>query len=621
MTWFPAAAPRTGLWLAVSLSCSACLLPAQSWQIPERGVAHYKRQRQMEPAQPPGGLSLPRTPMPPLLFAGELDKKRQYLEYGTADLRDLGALLAFDLRRIKSRGRYEWRMDAIPHLPPLVLKIQADKPDAEGWQQLRVAFDAPPAPGARTGQTSAQGKLEIRRRFDAQRGVIAAFSSKMTVEVQRGNQPAGPARLQVDDEWTFDRVTSNRPVGFTSRVAATIREGRERLLRQLKRMRLPEPPPEQNGGGHFVDRQAGSLALVLLTLVKAGVDKRDTQLVAGFDLLRQHALRDTYTLSVALMAMEALYAPGGEREALIEGRQKAPARRVLSAADRKLAEEWTSALLGNFDITRKPKNTLRFHYVKGSSSYDNSNTQYALLGLYSAYLCGVEIPDHVWMAQARHWLQDLQRSDDKRQRVRLHTTSIAEYRRLVSAEDSARRDPGLKDKIPRRTISKRAVKPGGWPYINTHQRGTQAGGGARRPARQGMPNSGSMTTAGITGVTICEAVLRTRRQGRGMLRELQEAREAGLGWLLENCSLRSNVRSTLDFYYYYLYGFERACELSQVGLLGERDWYFEGATILLESKRGGQGPAMFQGGGVVQTCFAILFLKMAAPPLPVLSGR
>ena len=90
---------------------------------------------------------------------------------------------------------------------------------------------------------------------------------------------------------------------------------------------------------------------------------------------------------------------------------------------------------------------------------------------------------------------------------------------------------------------------------------------------------------------------------------------------------------------------ERACELSQIRRLGNRDWYFEGATMLLELQRKGARPEVaedgpdgrggrggrggmgrggggqFRGGALHETCFAILFLKLAAPPLPVITPR
>ena len=162
-----------------------------------------------------------------------------------------------------------------------------------------------------------------------------------------------------------------------------------------------------------------------------------------------------------------------------------------------------------------------------------------------------------------------------------------------------------------------------------------------------------MTTAGLTGVTICQAVLGQAGKGGKLLGKLGKAKRAGLAWMLDEFSVRTN-RHTGKHYHYYLYGLERACEINQIALLGHRDWYFEGANMLIENqnkgsaeradvadggagggaggggrgvRRGGfggggrAGPGSFRGAGLPQTCMAILFLKQSAPPLPVLTGR
>ena len=128
--------------------------------------------------------------------------------------------------------------------------------------------------------------------------------------------------------------------------------------------------------------------------------------------------------------------------------------------------------------------------------------------------------------------------------------------------------------------------------------------------------TGSMTVAGLTNLTICEAVLRGARKGGGELyTELREARRRGFAWMLTNFSVRDNPKFHAH-YFYYMYGLERAAELAQVALIGDRDWYFEGATMLIkmQAKNG-------NFGRLVDNCFAVLFLKQAAPPLPTLTGR
>lgn len=149
----------------------------------------------------------------------------------------------------------------------------------------------------------------------------------------------------------------------------------------------------------------------------------------------------------------------------------------------------------------------------------------------------------------------------------------------------------------------------------------------------------SMTTAGLTGVTICQAVLGASKKGGKLLGKLEKSKRGGFAWMMHEFSVRINKNNGKHFHY-YLYGLERACEINQIALLGNRDWYFEGANILVETQirsggggrgargpggrggvRGRSGPGGFQGAGLPQTCMAILFLKQSAPPMPVITGR
>ena len=98
---------------------------------------------------------------------------------------------------------------------------------------------------------------------------------------------------------------------------------------------------------------------------------------------------------------------------------------------------------------------------------------------------------------------------------------------------------------------------------------------------------------------------------------MRDAVHAGYAWMLNNFSVRKNKHGH-GFHFYYLYGLERACELGQVALIGHRDWYFEGSIMLLgmQDHRGA-----FRGATLPGNCFAVLFLKQAAPPLPVITGK
>jgi hypothetical protein len=62
--------------------------------------------------------------------------------------------------------------------------------------------------------------------------------------------------------------------------------------------------------------------------------------------------------------------------------------------------------------------------------------------------------------------------------------------------------------------------------------------------------------------------------------------------------------------YYLLYSVERLCMISRIEKLGSRDWYAEGAAILLRSQ-GADGSWTGVHGTVVDSCMALLFLRKA----------
>jgi hypothetical protein len=122
-----------------------------------------------------------------------------------------------------------------------------------------------------------------------------------------------------------------------------------------------------------------------------------------------------------------------------------------------------------------------------------------------------------------------------------------------------------------------------------------------------------MTCAGISGLSLCSSALRTlKKSPLKMQREIDEALRGGLLWLQRNISVRYNPGpegAWSNWHFYYLYGLERACELNQIALLGDTDWYFDGAMELLlrQTKEG-------TWDSPENTCFGLLFLKKTALP-------
>jgi len=616
--------PRTLPTLILLLVCAtAAQAPAQVvWKLPHRGAVFYKRERTAQPTGLSGNCGFDRMEMPPVLLQGELDGTQQYQKMGPADLRDLPAWLAFDLRKVDGKAPVKVYVDTLRGLGTVQVSGNASAVSDGGEQTLTLKLRTSRGPTGPFG-ASVTGTIKIRRTMDVARGILTSFATELAAQFKPRRDADGAGlpgvggvlkNLSIKDQWTFLRIEKNREPAFRDRVVETIRLGAENIKSRLA-------GAGKVGGNQTdmmpmdVDCSAGELALCLLTLVKAEVDRRDPTLVGGFNRLRKRVMRDTYSLAVSLMAMEALYAPTNERDALIAGRIKAPMKRKVPPEDLALMKEWAKRLQANYDQSVKSPYLRRYHY-ENSNLYDNSNSQYAVLGLYSAHLCGVPVPTSVWVATANHWLQQQTLG---RGTIALDMTSHQEYAKMRQAEArAAHAGKGNKRRQPSRGTRKTTtggIRVAGWAYIKQEP---------NLKLQTPEPPTASMTTAGLTGIALSNAVLSTGKKGKrknhSLQTKLEKSRQAGFAWLLHNFSVRTNRYSHMGWYYYYMYGLERVCELSQIALIGDRDWYFEGSTILVEMAASGTS-GHFNGADLAGDCFAILFLKLASPPLPVLTRR
>jgi hypothetical protein len=114
----------------------------------------------------------------------------------------------------------------------------------------------------------------------------------------------------------------------------------------------------------------------------------------------------------------------------------------------------------------------------------------------------------------------------------------------------------------------------------------------------------------------------------------------GLAWLGRSFTVRTNPgpKNTMagpSWHHYWLYAVERAGVLAGVDWMGDRDWYGEGAEFLcdLQAKDGGwwagflapvpvrpdrlaaQPEVAVSPQSVLDTCFALLFLKKGTTPV------
>jgi hypothetical protein len=139
----------------------------------------------------------------------------------------------------------------------------------------------------------------------------------------------------------------------------------------LRKLRGDSPP------WVYASHPTGTTALVVLALHASGADRKDRDLRAGVKYLLETTLPDrTYDLGCVAMALETV---GGRRYR----------RRIGECAKRLLSTQLPAGL---------------WCYPNQNGEGDNSNTQYAVLGLRHAARAGIRIPPKVWRGVRRHFL-------------------------------------------------------------------------------------------------------------------------------------------------------------------------------------------------------------------------
>jgi len=372
----------------------------------------------------------------------------------------------------------------------------------------------------------------------------------------------------------------------------------------------------------------GVSALVLLALLKSGVNRHDETIVKGFDWLKRIQVAGerfepaswgtNYVASITMMALEARYEPPKRLRKPEDLTSAKPAPRVRMKPEDFL---WMQRLVRFVEVSMIKSNQEAYvrgttgKVVSGRDSWnypggvpdggprsgtiqnpqrwpDHSNTQYALLGLKAAQRCGLQFRPETYKALANvveHFVKFQEARDPSRKKVP----------RLTMLED---RKHGY---VSYKTVSTVQDEPRGWKYIGVANEGL--GNGWQ------LEVTGSMTTAGVACLLISSSI--AKRRGALPPRLLSEAKRAawdGMAWLNVNFTLKKNPgASNQGWHYYFLYGLERAAVLAGVRNVGTHDWYREGAEFLM-SRQANNGSWQ---GDAVPTCFALLFLTRATVPM------
>ncbi len=208
---------------------------------------------------------------------------------------------------------------------------------------------------------------------------------------------------------------------------------------------------------------------------------------------------------------------------------------------------------------------------EGPGDHDHSNMQYSALGLRACHDSGFRFEPQVLKEIEDHWRESQVEDNDARE----------ELLNLDPPKKLQKTGPGST-----KALMSFKARPEGWGY-------------------QGSEPRGSMTAGAVGALCIIKYM-----QGKDW-REDKDVLQ-GMQWINKHFSVTENPELGEKWYYYYMYGLERAGMLFGTEVIGSHRWYREGAEQLLKDQK-----ANGSCGSVTDTCFAILFLKRATRRLDV----
>lgn len=445
-----------------------------------------------------------------------------------------------------------------------------------------------------------EGIVRTRMIFDRRRGMV----QEVTVEARLwydytppAADPANPGAAPAVATNPFSRwyrakftlggiIDSSDKAALDRYVAAAIGRGVAHL-RQLQ--------AADGSWSYGAPHTPGATALCLLALLASDVPKDDPAVVKGFDYLAANPPTRVYDAGLVCMAVEARGIPEEEWRLAHQNRMPAVFRRDLSDQDRATLAQAARFILHNntpdIDPTTKQR-MWSYPTPESSTRYDHSVTQYALLGLFAAMRCGIEVPPSYFRATAEHFI------------IAQEPDGPEVYRLM----------PPANERTTAQRTSRTPDRSRGFGYTAIGASAQHVTTGSRIHFRTRAYSS--MTTAGIACLIIARAGLERSRQLTPQLRtQIDKGVRDGLAWLQHNYRVtgQSGAQTRRSWFYYHLYGIERAAILAGTEWIGEHRWYNEGAALLcLEQGTNGAW------GGNTDTAFALLFLKRGT--LPVTSG-
>jgi hypothetical protein len=365
--------------------------------------------------------------------------------------------------------------------------------------------------------------------------------------------------------------------------------------------------------------------LLLLTLLHAGLSEDDPKVKELVDRVLVCKLERTYNVSLLAVALEELDRVKYQgriaqcAQFLVDNQCQSgqwsygtpspfavpvetPVRKAVASGEGKPPGPGAKP-----EVFRKKPAVQTFIKVEkkreAEASGDNSNSQYAALGIRACHDAGIVFPRSVLERALDGW-KKLQIQDPK---------AVAEPVMVGGdpVKDMLQRQ-GVSKGQPSKTLYRFSAKPQGWGYDRQYSASPW----------------GSMTAGAVASVCIYYYCLDNdggRRQSWRTAREVLE----GIQWMSKKFSVDYNPGTYAGIadwtdkrvrFFYYLYALERVGMLYGTEWIGPNKWYPIGANqILSEQHPDGswhQTPLPDdEGTREWDTCWAILFLKRATRPL------
>ena len=218
----------------------------------------------------------------------------------------MGAYLAFDLRRTRSKGNFRRVIPFVMGIGAIHIKGTWGTPDDDGVQTIKAKLRREqterrkiPSPVYEQhydawNQRNIEATIEITRKVDKERGLVLWFRNRLEGKLVaredatpppgadgrgggrgggRGRGPGGgrgprggrgggmgggSSSFRVEETWTLESVKENRYPGFRARVAAAIKSGDEFVKAAIKNPNSGDLDPRNERAGRMGQRSYNS---------------------------------------------------------------------------------------------------------------------------------------------------------------------------------------------------------------------------------------------------------------------------------------------------------------------------------------------------------------------------